>query len=250
MKNSQIVAIVLILIVVIGAIVLLPGKKSANTPAPIGEEQSSSILGCYAAINGNDRYTLRIASQNGTAVTGTLEFKNYEKDSSSGLFTGTYENGILLGNYAFQSEGMNSQMQVIFKNSANAFVRGYGPVNTEGTRFTDLNQISYDASSPLAVFKKGECAASVVITSPKAGETIAPGQALTLTWTGGEDSLSIFLVDRSLKSAGASVAISDRVYSIKNTGTYTYTIPARTKVGEYEFQIGTSTSKPFMVVSR
>ncbi len=111
-----------------------------------------------AHIEQKDVYTIHIVSQEGKAVSGNLSFKNYEKDSSSGTFVGTYENGILLADYTFNSEGMTSVMQVIFKKVDDGFVRGYGPVDTEGTRFTDLGAIIYDQTSPLALFAKEACA--------------------------------------------------------------------------------------------
>ena len=48
-------------------------------------------------------------------------------------------------------------MQVIFKKTGDDFIRGYGEVKNEGTRFVDTNNITYDSSSPLSVFKKTEC---------------------------------------------------------------------------------------------
>ncbi|MBI5139743.1 hypothetical protein HZA26_04000 [Candidatus Nomurabacteria bacterium] len=119
---------------------------------------SNGILGCYMATLSKDVYTLKVLSQSGENFQGTLQFKNFEKDSSSGKFEGTYKEGILLGNYSFQSEGMDSVMQVIFKKSGDAFVRGYGDMDETGTHFADLNNITYDTSY---VFKLSpDCGAS------------------------------------------------------------------------------------------
>ncbi len=187
-----------------------------------GQDQATrldqeSILGCYVATtpsdvragaNGapgataKDVYTLNIQSQTldteqTTAeydisnVSGTLAFKNFQKDSSSGTFTGLYSsrarladasdaaNGgdrnalggyaegnysyaydiedTLFGQYTFQSEGATSVTQVIFKKAGNDFIRGYGEMNAAGDRFASLSDITYDASSTLAVFKKTVC---------------------------------------------------------------------------------------------
>jgi hypothetical protein len=62
--------------------------------------------------------------------------------------------------------------------------------------------------------------------------------------------MQIFLVDTSLKSIGTSVSISDRMYNIKNVGSYDYEIPAQLKPGIYEFQIGDQTSKTFEIVKK
>lgn len=92
--------------------------------------------------------------------------------------------------------------------------------------------------------------ASSTITFPKGGEKLVRGNVYTLSWTGGTDPVSIFLVDRSLKDKGTSVAITDRVYGIKNTGGYSYMVPTSTPLGEYELRIGSQTSNPFSIVKQ
>ncbi len=154
MKTLKITASIIVTIL-LGVLIFFWPKKFSLTDQKVPQEDS--IIGCYVAVISNDVYTLAIDSQEGEAVSGALEFKNYQKDSSKGLFVGTYKDNILLGDYRFQSEGMQSVMQVIFKKSGDNFIRGYGDLNTEGTRFTNLNTITYDESSPLAVFKESPC---------------------------------------------------------------------------------------------
>lgn len=137
MKNAKILVGV-VLIIIIGVIVYFKFYQREVV-------QEDLVVGCYVANLANDVYTLKIADQQGEAVNGTLVFKNFEKDSSHGTFDGIYKDGILLADYTFNSEGMESVMQVVFKKSGNNFVRGYGPVDAEtGTHFTDLNTITYD----------------------------------------------------------------------------------------------------------
>ncbi len=154
MKIMRII-IVVIVIVLVGVSFWMRGKDTVTHTPP--ENQVSSIVGCYQATILKDVYTLNIQTVNGENFSGTLRFKNFEKDSSSGIYTGTYKNDILLGEYTFQSEGMQSVMEVIFKKSGDDFIRGYGDLNEEGTRFTNPSAITYDASSPLSLFKKGAC---------------------------------------------------------------------------------------------
>jgi hypothetical protein len=244
MKHIQAILIGIAVVTVILVVILYGNRKTVSPPV-----QTSSIVGCYVAHNANDVYTLHIESEQAGAVSGTLAFDNFDKDSSSGSLNGTYKNNILLGDYAFRSEGMDSVMQVVFKKSGNDFIRGYGPVNQDGTRFTDTNNITYDASSALSVFKKESCTVTTsAVTFPHGGENLVAGQTYTLTWSGGPDPIQIFLVNTALKSAGASVSISDRIYGVKNTGSYAYTVPATMLPGTYEFQIGNSTSNTFQVV--
>jgi hypothetical protein len=249
MKTSQILVIIAF-VIIIGILAFSWNKKSSTRNLVVS--QPDSILGCYAAITGNDVYKLNIESQTGVNVAGTLEFKNYQKDSSSGMFTGIYQDGILLGDYAFRSEGTDSVIQVVFKKIGDNFIRGYGPMDASGTQFVDVDTVTYNNASPLAVFKKGACpapASVVQITFPKGGENLIAGDTYTLTWTGGPAETQIFLINTELKSQGASVSVSDRIYGVKNTGTYQYRIPQNIAFGTYEIQIGNSTSNTFKIVS-
>ena len=152
MRTSSIMIILIVVILLIFAFIWLIRDETTDQKV-----EATSVVGCYAVRNSNDVYTLNIKSQTDTNFSGTLAFKNFEKDSSSGTFNGTYKDGILLGEYSFQSEGTNSIMEVIFKKSGDNFIRGYGDVTAEGTKFTDIDNIIYDESSLLAVFKKETC---------------------------------------------------------------------------------------------
>jgi len=142
--------IVLVLIVSVGFIFYYFNNTKVpkeEIPAPIVVEDS--ILGCYVARLSRDVYVMQVVTDTNDVVSGRLAFNNYEKDSSSGSFEGTYTNGVLLGNYSFDSEGSHSDMQVIFKKVGDTFVRGYGDEKNQrddGT-FIDLSKINYDANS-------------------------------------------------------------------------------------------------------
>tara|TARA_B100001179_G_scaffold196611_1_gene155294 strand:- start:276 stop:779 length:504 start_codon:yes stop_codon:yes gene_type:complete len=165
MKNFLIILVIIIL----GIFVYRAATPSSSVEEPVDVIESdeenldeadtppSSIIGCYVAGTENDVYTLTIKSQEGETVTGTLEFDNYQKDSSEGSFNGTFEGGILLGDYSFSSEGMDSVMEVIFKQQGEDFVRGYGEVTNEGTEFVDTQDIEYKVND-LSLFEKQSCA--------------------------------------------------------------------------------------------
>ena len=152
MKNTLkiILSIIIIAALGVGIYFVFRGEKAA---APVVTVQDS-VLGCYTATLGQDVYTMSINTQQGENVSGTLAFKNFEKDSSSGTFSGTYKDGILLGIYSFNSEGMQSDLQVIFKKTNDGFIRGYGDMNQAGDRFADLNNITYDTTY---TFKPSAC---------------------------------------------------------------------------------------------
>lgn len=164
MKNTKIIVII-VLLLIIGAFTYVWSHKT-EVPPVVDESsstpsQAASIVGCYRAGTDKDVFTLHVTSLTGTSASGTLEFKNYQKDSSSGVFQGTYDSGVLLGNYSFRSEGMDSVMQVIFKRTGDNFVRGYGSLDSTGTKFSNLDTVTYNESDPLSLFVHESCPAGV-----------------------------------------------------------------------------------------
>lgn len=156
MKKAIITLIVLIIIVAgVSAVIANNRKTQAPTETPATEE-TASITGCYVARLAKDVYTLNVQSEFEGKVTGTLTFKNFEKDSSSGTIMGMYNNDILDALYTFNSEGMESEMQVVFKKTPEGFVRGYGEMDTVENRvtFKDVNALEWDTK---AVFKAEPC---------------------------------------------------------------------------------------------
>ncbi|MEK7588986.1 MAG: hypothetical protein AAB438_04205 [Patescibacteria group bacterium] len=158
MKNNFKIIIAGGLIVLAAVIIFALRSPEIVEEVPVVVQNESSILGCYVAKLSKDVYTLNINSNTNDVVTGFLAFNNYEKDSSSGAFTGTYKDGILVGDYSFSSEGMDSVMQVIFKKVGDNFIRGFGPVATtiEGkVNFANLTDITYDSNSTF--IKSADC---------------------------------------------------------------------------------------------
>ena len=161
MTNNTKIALVLVLVVLIG----IAFYYQTREPVPIVEENNTivatpDVRGCYVASLAKDVYTLKVEDQDGERVSGRLVFKNFEKDSSSGDFEGTYKDGLLYGNYTFQSEGSTSVLNMIFKRTGADFIRGYGDMNAAGDTFIDINKVTFDSN---VVFKatSGDCATSL-----------------------------------------------------------------------------------------
>ncbi len=148
MKNNTKITLVLVAVVIVGTFAYLNNAKQPFVNSNPILINADGIKGCYVAHLLKDVYNLTILSQSGESVSGTLAFKNFEKDSSNGTFQGTFKDGILQGDYSFQSEGTNSVMQVIFKKEGSDFIRGFGDTNADGTSFANLNTITYDSSAP------------------------------------------------------------------------------------------------------
>ncbi len=87
----------------------------------------------------------------------------------------------------------------------------------------------------------------VKIIYPKGGEIFKKGGAYELEWTGGGETIDVFLIDKALESQGVSVSSADRVYGIKNEGNYTYAFSKKLPTGTYKFDIGNSETGYFSV---
>lgn len=142
-KSGKYTAVFIILFVTLFVTMNRRDKEAIEQPVAV-----ENITGCYIASIDKDVYTLNIKSQEGQNFDGTLQFKNFQKDSSSGTYAGTYVDQTLSGTYSFQSEGMDSVITTTFKKFGSDFIRG---IEEEG------GAISYDATASTNVFKKGEC---------------------------------------------------------------------------------------------
>ncbi len=149
MKNSLkiVLPIAAVILIIVLAYYGKTTKVQVQAPAP---DPETSVLGCYMASLSKDVYTMNITSQNDKQISGMLSFKNFEKDSSKGTFLGVYNGGLLVADYFFSSEGIDSKMQVIFRKDGNNFVRGFGPMDKSGEKFADFNNIKFDSKQTFA----------------------------------------------------------------------------------------------------
>ena len=213
----------IVIIIICGFIYYQKTKQlpidNSNTPVtPI-----ESVLGTYVAHLSKDIYTLKISSQEGESIKGELDVNNFEKDSSTGTLSGTYKDGILLADYTFKSEGTVSVNQVIFKKTADGFVRGYGDVDeATGTRFVDLNAINYDSKTVYGKVSLDKTATDKIINSVTFS---CPGniniksifyesKKVDLTISDGRH----FVLPQTISASGARYSNSDESFVFWNKG--------------------------------
>lgn len=112
--------------------------------------------GCYWQILQRDTFVASLA-QNGQNITGKLTFNNFEKDKSTGTVSGSQDGDVLKLWYNFQSEGMQSVMEVWFKKQGDALLRGTGPMANKGdtSYFSNSVVIEYSSGQQL---NKVDCA--------------------------------------------------------------------------------------------
>ena len=125
-----------------------PGNDTStdsNTSAPDNNAPNTTGHACYRKILARDTFSIQIA-QTGNAVSGTLSFDNYEKDSSKGSVKGTTSGDTLKLWYDFASEGTNSVMEVYFKRDGDKLVRGVGTMDVKGdtSYFSNPSDIKFE----------------------------------------------------------------------------------------------------------
>lgn len=134
-----------------------PGESPSSTSKADSSESVTKLAdysGCYMSVIGRDTFAAHLNHAN-ELVTGRLSFDNFEKDASSGTVNGKADGNIIMLSYVFQSEGMQSVMDVYFKVAGDSLLRGVGEMNTRGDTafFVDPGAVRYEGPA----FKKIAC---------------------------------------------------------------------------------------------
>jgi hypothetical protein len=86
----------------------------------------------------------------GGKVSGKLKYKNFEKDSNSGLITGKVSGDTMKVNYKFTSEGSTSEREIYFLQDSGVLLEGIG-------KYAESNSSKSVYESPKAInFTKGQ----------------------------------------------------------------------------------------------
>jgi hypothetical protein len=111
------------------------------------------LEGCYRMTIGKDTATLFV-SYEGDSVKGALSYHWEQRDHNDGTIRGVLRDSLLVADYTFQSEGILSVREVVFKMYEDTLLQGYGePVTVRDTvRFRDIGLLVYDSKHP---FVKG-----------------------------------------------------------------------------------------------
>ena len=132
-----------------------PGMKDGDTSTVASPTSEKNWSGCYWKLLQRDTFVLHLKQSN-SVVDGKLTFNNFQKDKSTGTVQGKIEGDIVKLWYSFQSEGMNSVMEIYFRKQDDGLVRGFGPVEVRGDTayFKSEKDIVYNADQ---TFSNVEC---------------------------------------------------------------------------------------------
>ena len=121
------------------------GNKSESILADSSAfKPGTELTGCYIMIQGKDTATLELTVADST-VSGNLNFKRFEKDSNQGTIDGVIRDGLILANYAFQSEGRRSVREVVFLMRGESLLEGYGEIEVKGdsAKFVNITGLKF-----------------------------------------------------------------------------------------------------------
>jgi len=129
----------------------------ADHPPQSAEEIKPPVItdACYAYTTNKDTVILQI-SVSDTLVSGTLEYKLYEKDRNKGTIRGSMKGDTLYADYVFSSEGMVSTREVVFLKKDSMLTEGYGERDEINGRLVFKNKTQLDFSGIL-ILQKVDC---------------------------------------------------------------------------------------------
>lgn len=108
---------------------------------------------CYSFEGNGNSVSLQMETE-GSEVSGTMVYSLAEKDKNTGTFKGIIENNIIVADYTFQSEGVESSRQIAFEIKGDQLIEGFGEMNEDGTKFKDVKELKFNSTMPLS---KIEC---------------------------------------------------------------------------------------------
>jgi hypothetical protein len=109
-------------------------KETETNNSAKSEKESTSGTNCYLYASEADTVSLNLTHL-GDSITGTLVYNYKEKDKNTGTISGRMNGNILLAEYTFLSEGIQSCRQVAFKLEGDNFIEGYGESYSQNDRF-------------------------------------------------------------------------------------------------------------------
>ncbi len=143
-----------ITILLIGGLLTSCNTQEKNTEKTSPQQEDTkqpSSMNCYRYASETDTITLKVIHV-GKDITGTLVYSLKEKDKNKGTIQGRMKGDILIADYTFLSEGIQSTRQIAFKLTDNFFIEGYGEsyTNNEKVYFTNTDSLTFNGSMKLA----------------------------------------------------------------------------------------------------
>lgn len=156
--NSLTPALLLILLLSVGAC-SNDTKQQASTEDAVhagadavtgfAEGSPFAVSGCYRMTQKRDTALLNLQVTD-TLVSGDLVYHWNTRDGNKGTLKGVLRDSLILADYTFQSEGMTSVREVIFKIKDSTLVQAFGELvpGKEKVSFRNRNTLQYLEKTP------------------------------------------------------------------------------------------------------
>jgi len=111
--------------------------------------------GCYEMTMKRDTASLHLTIQD-TTITGKLNYRWHDKDHNTGTIKGFLKDSLIIADYTFESEGMTSVREVVFKLKGDTLIQGFGDLEEQEGKiiFTNRERLQFMNENP---FLKVNC---------------------------------------------------------------------------------------------
>ena len=115
----------------------------------VTNQQPRSLEGCYEMVMKQDSAMLFLDVIDST-VNGNLVYDWAEKDRNSGSIKGVIRKDMIHADYVFQSEGVTSVREVVFKIQDTMLLQGFGDLKEVNGKvvFTDPDRLQFNTDHP------------------------------------------------------------------------------------------------------
>lgn len=109
------------------------------------EHNLEDLEGIYEYQENRDTIRLALAVEKDSLV-GDLTYSLFEKDKNVGKFKGVLQDSLIVGEYQFMSEGIESTWEKVFGIVPSGLIEGFGDIIDENGRvkFANKNNLRFD----------------------------------------------------------------------------------------------------------
>jgi hypothetical protein len=131
------------------------GNETESDSVSVVQTEPEWQTSCYAYITPKDTARLMLRRKD-NVVEGDLSYEWFEKDHNRGFLKGTVENDLIIAWYTFQSEGMMSVREEIFKMDGDKLIVATGDIEFRGDTsvFSNRQRLNYTRG---ITFEKVQC---------------------------------------------------------------------------------------------
>jgi hypothetical protein len=124
-------------------------SDSSNTVTISRPGATKDLNGCYQLTIKKDTATMNLVVKD-SAITGNLVYNWFEKDGNVGTLEGILRDGLIYADYTFESEGMTSVREMIFKLDDTLLLQAVGDLDERDKKivYKDTTKLDFTVMPP------------------------------------------------------------------------------------------------------